>query len=1574
MRTAARPSAPGTGRPRRATLTSPIVTSTRSASSAAPAVPAAHTKRPQFGSPPWKAALQSVDSATARATRRASPPERAPRTRTSTTRVPPSPSSTTRRAISSSTAVTARVRAACCREPRAIGVFAAAPLASSSTVSFVLMSPSTVMALSVASTASPSVARSTRAGAAASVTTKTRSVARSGAIMPAPLPSAATVTRLPPSTSARRAVFGNASVVVMASAACGKPAGASAAAAARTPARSRCRGTWTPIRPVAHGTTSAGARPRSRAASAVASAAVRRPSAPVQALALPAWTRTAEARPAATRRRASWTGAAGARLVVNTPATLAGRSATIRATSRPRCLRPARTPEKRNPGTRTRCARRWSFIRRGSRLPVALLVLLAAPARARIVAPDLGSLAADRLDLLRLLRPVLAVGERHARGRPLAPLHPLDLRGQGGDVAVGMLDRHPRPRARGLGPELHAHQLLDHVGLEATHHPLAHVVAFLLVGLEGLDLPVAAQPDALLQVVHAEEVVLPEGVERLEHDELLEVAHDRRPELLLAPLVGLAHLLDEDVLEPFQTESRPLRLREVGPEVELGEAGVVERLPAPLLRGRVGVAVRRDEVLRQPLGHLEHILLEVVAPEQVPPARVDDLALLVEDVVVLEEMLADVEVVGLDLLLRVADGAGDQAMLDRHALFHPEPLHEPLHAVGAEDAQEVVLEREVEAGRARVALPAAAAAELVVNPARFVPLGAEDVEAARGHHLLVLGSTDLAVLLEDLLVTRLVLLRRLLELLADLLDALDVLPPALLVALLGGAQRLLVRPPLLLVQALGFDVGVLRPAVARAELRQVAVPGGAALHEQRELEGGEAPLVLGAALVELARRVVGAVADLLPGVEHGAVPGLQLLEARALGGHRRPAAGAQQRRLELALDPQVAGRDGVVVAHGGDELHRAHLLEAGAQRPVGRELEDLAVHLGELAQRLATPLLEVGQLLAVLVTCPLHLLVVALAKPAQRILIALVRLPALLERPGAPHPLVLHLGACQELGVPAEQDVRPAAGHVGGDRDLLEAAGLGDDVRLGLVVDGVQHVVLDAVLLEELRDALGLLDRGGADEHGLPLLVALLDLLDDGGELLPLALVDDVRQVGAPHRLVRRHDDDVELVDVLELDRLGVGRARHATELRVHPEVVLDGDRRERLVLALDPDALLRLHRLVQPVRPAPAGHEPAGELVDDDHLAVLHHVVDVALEERVRLERLGHVVQRVDLARVVEVGDAEEPLALGHALLGERRRAVLLVDRVVDVVAQLRDEPVDEEVLVGRLLGRTRDDERRARLVDQDVVHLVDDRVVQLALDVLVQAELHVVAQVVEAELVVGAVGDVGAVGVAPVDRPRVEDAVVLGDVGQVELEAGIVDDRRDREAEELVDRPHPLDVAARQVVVDGDEMSALGDQGVQVEGQRGDERLPLPRLHLGDLALVQHDPAEELDVEVAQPDRPPRRLAHGGEGLGEDLFERRRRILGLDPGEALAEARGLLGEGLVGQRAEALLEPVDLFDDGPEPAQRALVRAAKEARQEAWHQGRAILVTALGDVKLNARCGRPTRSGCRGSGARSG
>jgi hypothetical protein len=58
----------------------------------------------------------------------------------------------------------------------------------------------------------------------------------------------------------------------------------------------------------------------------------------------------------------------------------------------------------------------------------------------------------------------------------------------------------------------------------------------------------------------------------------------------------------------------------------------------------------------------------------------------------------------------------------------------------------------------------------------------------------------------------------------------------------------------------------------------------------------------------------------------------------------------------------------------------------------------------------------------------------------------------------------------------------------------------------------------------------------------------------------------------------------------VELVGLGLRRAGHAGELLVKPEIILDRDRRQRLRLAVDLHALLRLDRLVQAVAPAAPG------------------------------------------------------------------------------------------------------------------------------------------------------------------------------------------------------------------------------------------------------------------------------------------------------------------------------------------------------------------------------------------------
>ena len=123
---------------------------------------------------------------------------------------------------------------------------------------------------------------------------------------------------------------------------------------------------------------------------------------------------------------------------------------------------------------------------------------------------------------------------------------------------------------------------------------------------------------------------------------------------------------------------------------------------------------------------------------------------------------------------------------------------------------------------------------------------------------------------------------------------------------------------------------------------------------------------------------------------------------------------------------------------------------------------------------------------------------------------------------------------------------------------------------------------------------------------------------------------------------------------------------------------------------------------------------------------------------------------------------------------------------------------------------------------------------------------------------------------------------------------------DDADGQAEEAVDPAHPLGVAAGQVVVDGDDVDALAGERVEVDRQRGDERLAFAGLHLGDLAAVEHHAADQLDVEVPHVEHAAAGFADDREGLGQQVVER------LAVGEARAELGGLGAELRVGERLD--------------------------------------------------------------------
>src|SRR5580698_6929253 len=128
----------------------------------------------------------------------------------------------------------------------------------------------------------------------------------------------------------------------------------------------------------------------------------------------------------------------------------------------------------------------------------------------------------------------------------------------------------------------------------------------------------------------------------------------------------------------------------------------------------------------------------------------------------------------------------------------------------------------------------------------------------------------------------------------------------------------------------------------------------------------------------------------------------------------------------------------------------------------------------------------------------------------------------------------------------------------------------------------------------------------------------------------------------------------------------------------------------------------------------------------------------------------------------------------------------------------ELGNNAVDLGVLVGGLFAGSRDNERSTRFVNQDGIDLIDDGEIVSALHAIVQIELHVVAQIVETEFVVSAVGNVGGVGLATL------------------LVVKIVYDDAHTEAQEAIEFAHPLGIALGQIVIDCDYVHAAPAQGI--------------------------------------------------------------------------------------------------------------------------------------------------------------
>ena len=169
----------------------------------------------------------------------------------------------------------------------------------------------------------------------------------------------------------------------------------------------------------------------------------------------------------------------------------------------------------------------------------------------------------------------------------------------------------------------------------------------------------------------------------------------------------------------------------------------------------------------------------------------------------------------------------------------------------------------------------------------------------------------------------------------------------------------------------------------------------------------------------------------------------------------------------------------------------------------------------------------------------------------------------------------------KEFRVAAEQNVRAAARHVRGDGHVAEFARLRNDLRLLGVHLRVEHLMPDAAAGKHRAHKLTLFHGNRAHKNRLARFVDAHDFVHHGLELARLRRVDHVVIILARKGLVGWDLHNVKIVDGLELRLLGLCRARHASKLLEHAEIILKRDCCKRFVLALHLHVFLGFKRLM---------------------------------------------------------------------------------------------------------------------------------------------------------------------------------------------------------------------------------------------------------------------------------------------------------------------------------------------------------------------------------------------------------
>jgi hypothetical protein len=180
--------------------------------------------------------------------------------------------------------------------------------------------------------------------------------------------------------------------------------------------------------------------------------------------------------------------------------------------------------------------------------------------------------------------------------------------------------------------------------------------------------------------------------------------------------------------------ARPGTTGQLAQQFAIGSQRTLQARHLPLFLDRIFRHVDAEDIGDHTMAHCGNGFRNIVGFQQFVTLLVNDLALVIRYIVVFQQLLADIEVARFDLALRGFQRAGDERMLDRFAFRHFQLIHDGAQTITGKDAQQRIVQTQVETRRTGIALTPGTTTQLVVDTARFVAFGTDDMQTASGQH------------------------------------------------------------------------------------------------------------------------------------------------------------------------------------------------------------------------------------------------------------------------------------------------------------------------------------------------------------------------------------------------------------------------------------------------------------------------------------------------------------------------------------------------------------------------------------------------------------------------------------------------------------------------------------------------------------------------------------------------------------------------------------------------------------------------------------------------------------------------